>query len=118
MAWLSEDQLHELEQLEASGSSGGRDSRAEKPPRSDKRSGRSVAADATTPTEAREEDSRAGEATEWMDQAERAMEVWADVFGAVMDHSNAVSQEELEARSRPFAEWVGHPPQVTEAIFS
>ncbi|KAJ2975646.1 hypothetical protein NUW54_g11697 [Trametes sanguinea] len=76
MAWLSEEQLQEIEDLES----------------------RSAA----QPARVRED--------AWMDQAERAMEVWAEVLRVAVDRASGVTREEQVRLADPYADWAGPAP--------
>ena len=53
----------------------------------------------------------AAAATAWMEQADHAMDVWADVLGVGVDHGNGVSREErARCEASPYyVGWDGPP---------
>ncbi|CDO70020.1 hypothetical protein BN946_scf184354.g22 [Trametes cinnabarina] len=107
IAWLSEDQMAELERLEArtctAQEAGSRAATATD-------YGRIEAQTCRGSTSQDKDDSSREESEVWMDQAERSIELWADVLRVAMDHANGLTQEERGRLSEPYADWAGPPP--------
>ncbi|KAI0374650.1 hypothetical protein BV20DRAFT_960786 [Pilatotrama ljubarskyi] len=107
MAWLSEDQLRDLEELETrQHSDRGRKARGEASTAGHESPGGETGGSAS---KTEEEDEEAAAAA-WMERADRAMDVWAEVLGVIVDHGNGISQEERARRSEPYGDWDGLPP--------
>ncbi|KAI0351482.1 hypothetical protein OH77DRAFT_1513771 [Trametes cingulata] len=104
MAWLSEDQLRDLEELET---------RQQREQNRNARADASKAAaggqSAGDSSQSEQKDKEAAAAA-WMEQADWAMEVWSEVLGVMVDRANGISQEERVRRSEPYADWDGLPP--------
>ncbi|OSD08331.1 hypothetical protein PYCCODRAFT_1429403 [Trametes coccinea BRFM310] len=112
MAWLSEEQLQEIEELESCSTDQHANVREEN---DGHRKHPEIMAPASagpsaSPAEI-SEGSREGElGSAWMDQAERAMEVWAGVLRVAVDRANGATREEQARLTDPYADWAGPPP--------
>ncbi|KAJ8501656.1 hypothetical protein ONZ51_g440 [Trametes cubensis] len=136
VAWLSDEQLREIDELESCSQTKAH-SCARARPRGDVRdaesqrntasaststsisssssSSSSTSASASqTGTSQTREKGRAGGVDPWMFQAERAMDVWSEVLGVIIDRTNGISPEERAQRCEPYAEWAGPPPPFTD----
>ncbi|KAH9900836.1 hypothetical protein C8Q73DRAFT_786271 [Cubamyces lactineus] len=137
VAWLSDEQLREIDELEACCQTKAHthaharprgDVRCDEPHRNTASTSTSTSTSTPTLTSAptsqtgtsrTREKGRASEADAWLFQAGRAMDVWSEVLGVIIDRTNGISQEERAQRCEPYAEWAGPPPPFTDygAVF-
>ncbi|KAI0658809.1 hypothetical protein C8Q70DRAFT_1054529 [Cubamyces menziesii] len=132
VAWLSDEQLREIDELESCSQTKAH-SCARARPRGDvrdaepQRNTASASTSTSTPTSSTtcvstsqtgtsrtREKGRVGGVDPWMFQAERAMDVWSEVLGVIIDRTNGISPVERAQRCEPYAEWAGPPPPFTD----
>lgn len=110
LAWLSDEQLRELDALEALTA----DARAAAARTASAGAGGgsgSGGPDSNSAGSSRgETQRREAEAAAWFEHKERAMDVWAEVLQASMDHAQGISREERGDPAYPYAEWSDGPP--------
>ncbi|KAI9061466.1 hypothetical protein FKP32DRAFT_1594450 [Trametes sanguinea] len=122
MAWLSEEQLQEIEDLESR--SAAQPANVREDDEGHRRRPQSVASTSAAATAPREEGRaervRSGDSSSsaWMDQADRAMEVWAEVLRVAVDRASGVTREEQTRLADPYADWAEPaPPGFDYAIW-
>ncbi len=116
MAWLSEDHLRHLDAVErrARAYATTKESAADRHRESEHAERNNAGGSAV-----REEDKTGpGEAEVWFEQMDHAMDAWAEVVRAKVDHANGVSPEERAQDSYPYAECDGPPPFCSQADFA
>ncbi|KAI0780410.1 hypothetical protein BD413DRAFT_1485 [Trametes elegans] len=127
LAWLSEEQLHELDVLDArqdARAEAGReqvwvwvgdDEGPEQPEHNVAGSSEWQTAEEVgeggRPLGGEDMEEGTAAAAAWMEQADHVMDVWTDVLGVVVDHGNGVSREErARCEASPYyVDWDGQP---------
>ncbi|KAI0332613.1 hypothetical protein GY45DRAFT_1246293, partial [Cubamyces sp. BRFM 1775] len=115
VAWLSDEQLREIDELEVCCQT-----KAHAEPRGDVHGPDSETERQIDASQTREKGRPDGMADAWLFQAERAMDVWSEVLGVMIDHAHGISQEERAQRCEPYADWtLGPSPPFTDygAVF-
>ncbi|KAL1939136.1 hypothetical protein VTO73DRAFT_10177 [Trametes versicolor] len=114
VAWLSEEHLRELDALERRAQA----QAAAQARAADRHRGSEHPERHSTGSEAEREEDKKGEAEVWFEHMEHAMDAWAEVVRAKVDHANGVVRSEEYARdSDPYADWDGPTAFCSQADF-